>query len=132
MGFALIQKAREHLISLGASLIAPCPHSLACPIKKTDWCHFSVRIERNRLHRYLKDGSLGYEDEKYSYLVVSRVAVSFPKEARILRHPQKNSGHVRLTLCDTDGNEKEKVITKSNKECYKRARHVDWGDGFSC
>lgn len=127
-GFALIKKIRQQLISLGAFLIAPCPHSFVCPMKENDWCHFSSRIERTRLHRSLKEGSLGYEDEKYSYLVVSKKNHSAIKEARILRHPQKNSGHVRLTLCDVDGHWKEKVITKSTKELYKQARHADWGD----
>jgi len=129
-GFALIKKIRGHLISLGACLVAPCPHSLVCPMKEVDWCHFSVRLERSRLHRYLKEGSLGYEDEKYSYIVASRTPFSGLKEARILRHPQKNSGHVRLTLCDIDGNWKEKVVTKKDKEFYKKARGADWGDLF--
>lgn len=129
-GFNLIKKVRDQLISLGAFILAPCPHGLACPMKGNDWCHFSARVDRSRLHRYLKEGSLGYEDEKYSYLVVSRTDFSQNKQARVLRHPQKNSGHVRLTLCDIDGQWKEKVITKSNKEVYKKARHSEWGDVF--
>jgi ribosomal protein RSM22 (predicted rRNA methylase) len=129
-GFHLIKKVREQLLNGGFHLLAPCPHHLPCPMRPGDWCHFSIRIERSRLHRYLKEASLGYEDEKYSYLVVSRFDPLASPQARILRHVQKNSGHVRLTLCDVDGNWKEKVVTKSNKEFYRKARHSEWGDTF--
>lgn len=129
-GFHLIRKIRDQVLSLGAHLLAPCPHSFSCPMRGEDWCHFSVRLERSRLHRYLKEGSLGYEDEKYSYLVVSRLQPSLEPKARILRHPQKNSGYVKLTLCDTDGAWKEKIVAKGNKEFYRKARHSEWGDDF--
>lgn len=129
-GFNLIKKIRNQILALGAHLLAPCPHSFSCPMQGKDWCHFSVRVERSRLHRYLKTGFLGYEDEKYSYLVISRAQPSLRPQARILRHPQKNSGHVKLILCDLDGTTKEKVITKSNQEFYRKARHAEWGETF--
>jgi ribosomal protein RSM22 (predicted rRNA methylase) len=129
-GFQLIKKIRTQCLLKGSYLLAPCPHSFDCPMKEGDWCHFSARIERSRLHRYLKEGTLGYEDEKYSYLVLSRVDFLSQKQARILRHPQKNSGHVRLALCDVDGQRKEKVVTRSNKEFYRKIRDAEWGDPF--
>ena len=36
-----------------------------------NWCHFAVRLARTSLHRDVKGARLGYEDEKYSFLVVS-------------------------------------------------------------
>ena len=68
-GFARIRKIRSQLLSLGMSLHAPCPHHDACPMSNAEWCHFSVRLSRTALHRTLKKGSLGHEDEKYSYLI---------------------------------------------------------------
>lgn len=127
-GFSLIRKVRDQVLSLGAFLIAPCPHALACPLKGDDWCHFSVRLQRSRLQRYLKGGSLGYEDEKYSYLIASRCS-GFPiPDARILRHPQKHSGHVRLTLCTSAGTAEEVSVTRSNQKFYRQARDAAWGD----
>ncbi len=126
-GFSLIRKARDRVLEFGAKLIAPCPHAFACPLKGDDWCHFSVRLPRSRLHRYLKGGDLGYEDEKYSYLIASRSAFETPS-ARILRHPQKNSGHVRLVLCTEKGAVEEITVTKSNKQAYRAARDASWGD----
>jgi ribosomal protein RSM22 (predicted rRNA methylase) len=126
-GFSCIRNARDQILSLGGTILAPCPHGLACPLKANDWCHFSVRIPRSRLHRYLKAGSLGYEDEKYSYLIASKKPFSLPRPCRILRHPQKQSGHVRLSLCTSSGSAEETTVTRSNQEFYRKARDAFWG-----
>jgi ribosomal protein RSM22 (predicted rRNA methylase) len=125
-GFSVIEKARHQIISLGGFLVAPCPHALSCPLKENDWCHFSARIPRSRLHRYLKEGTLGHEDEKYSYLIASKNPLS-RSFSRILRHPQKNSGHVRLSLCTSAGNAEELTVGRS-QEFYRNARNASWGD----
>lgn len=128
-GFSCIRNARDQILSLGGFLIAPCTHALRCPMKENDWCHFSVRIPRTRLHRYLKAGSLGYEDEKYSYLIASKSAdCSLDKRSRIIRSPQKHSGHVRLSLCTDCGNLEDITIGRSKKELYRKARDASWGD----
>lgn len=128
-GFGCIKKAREQILSNGGFLIAPCPHSLACPMQGNDWCHFSARIPRSRLHRYLKGGALGYEDEKFSYLIASKNPIGQLPSARIIRHPQKQSGHVRLAICSSDGECKETVIGRSH-EFYRNARDASWGDSW--
>lgn len=126
-GFQTIRALRQQLIDLGAHLIAPCPHAFVCPIQGNDWCHFSARIERTRMHRLLKGGSLGHEDEKFSYIIASKKpAPAFL--GRVVRPPQKGSGHVRLALCTDQGALQEKVITRKDKELYRQARDTDWGD----
>ncbi len=127
-GFANIRTMRSQLIELGANVVAPCPHALACPMPEGDWCHFSKRIERSSLHRRLKGGALGHEDEKYSYIVVSKTPCS-QTESRILRHPIKRSGHVILSLCTKEGL-MQKTISKRSPEIYKQARKSEWGDEF--
>ena len=42
-------QARSHLIHLGGSVCAPCPHSAPCPMQPPEWCHFAVRFERSSL-----------------------------------------------------------------------------------
>jgi ribosomal protein RSM22 (predicted rRNA methylase) len=92
-----------------------------------DWCHFSQRVERTSQHRQLKSGGLGYEDEKFSYLVAAKN--SLPSTgARIVRHPGKHSGHVKFALCSSEGKIENRTITRSSKETYKRARKAEWGD----
>lgn len=126
-GFHLIRKIRQQLIDLKAHIIAPCPHALACPIQGNDWCHFSARVERTRLHRLLKEGSMGHEDEKFSYIIASKSpGESF--SGRIVRHPMKQSGFVRLALCTDQGKLEEKTVTRKDKESYRNARDAEWGD----
>jgi ribosomal protein RSM22 (predicted rRNA methylase) len=125
-GFGNINHAREALIAGGVEILAPCPHRNVCPMAQAgDWCHFAKRVERTSEHRKAKSGSLGYEDEKFSYLIASRQPF-LPASARIVRHPRRHSGHVQLQLCTSAGLV-NKTVTKSNKEAYKRARHAEWG-----
>ncbi len=129
-GFSVIRDARDQILSSGGHLIAPCPHALKCPLKANDWCHFSARVSRDPLHRYLKGGSLGYEDEKFSYLIASKHPIVKPAFSRILRRPEKHSGHVRLSLCKADGTSTDMAIGRSNKKLYKMAKDASWGDSF--
>lgn len=122
--FERIRWMRTSLIELGAHLVAPCPHSHACP---ASWCHFSCRVERTSLHRRLKEGSLSYEDEKFAYLIVSKSPYPLP-DARIVRHPQKRPGHVLLSLCTKEGKLEERIVSKKQKETYRIARKSSWGD----
>lgn len=122
--FQLMKKMRSDLLQAGAKIIAPCPHSYACP---NDWCHFSARVERSRMHRLLKEGTLGHEDEKFCYLIITKLESS-PAKSRIVRHPLKHIGHMKLTLCTEEGTLVERTISRKDKELYKRARDAEWGD----
>lgn len=128
--FQNVLAARRDLLSLGANVVAPCPHGLECPLASIgDWCHFAQRLERTAEHRRIKGGSMGYEDEKFSYFVAAKSPVQLP-DARIVRHPLKHPGHVQLTLCTPNGLQRP-TIGKSRKADYKRARQADWGDAWS-
>jgi ribosomal protein RSM22 (predicted rRNA methylase) len=125
-GFERLKSIRKQLLNGGAHLIAPCPHSNMCPLSEGDWCHFYARLNRSSLHRRAKEAHLSYEDEKFSYLIFAKEPVDLCA-ARVLRHPHKGKGHVRLTLCTSQGI-KEKVVTKKDKEEYRLAKKSDWGD----
>lgn len=129
VGFERIRLIRSHLISLGAHLVAPCPHALACPMAGGDWCHFAVRVERTSLHRKLKGGVLSYEDEKFSYVAVSRSPQPLPT-SRILSEPQRHSGHVALKLCTKHEGLQNIILSKKRGDIYKQARKSEWGDAF--
>jgi ribosomal protein RSM22 (predicted rRNA methylase) len=129
-GFAAVNAARSSLIANAAAMVAPCPHAGACPMATAgDWCHFSQRVERTQQHRQLKGGDLGYEDEKFSYVVAAKFAMP-PGGSRIVRHPGKHSGHVQLALCTAQGRIESRTVTRSSKEAYKRARKAEWGDSW--
>jgi len=125
--FAAIAEIRRQLIDLGGLIIAPCPHTYACPMAAArDWCHFSVRVDRTSEHRRLKGGTLGYEDEKFSYLAFSRNLAAHAS-ARIVRHPAIHGGHIKLTLCTPAGLEST-MVTRSDKSAFRAARKAAWGD----
>jgi ribosomal protein RSM22 (predicted rRNA methylase) len=124
-GFASIRAAREQLIRAGATVAAPCPHAGECPMQDPDWCHFAARIERTRLHRQLKSGDLGHEDEKFSYVIASRTPAR-PAESRIVRHPRIEPGLIRLELCTTEGL-RARAVRKRDREPFRRARKAHWG-----
>lgn len=123
-GFERIRLLRSRLIEAGAHVIAPCPHSAACPLKD-DWCHFGARVERSRWHRRLKEGELSYEDEKFSYVALFRRPVA-PIRGRIIRRPQARKGHVRLEVCTPEGVD-ERVISRKNGRLFRWARKARWG-----
>ena len=129
-GFARIRAARDRLIASGATIAAPCPHEAACPMAGGDWCHFAVRLERSRAHRQSKHAALGWEDEKFAYVVAVRDASLLRARAggRILRRPHKGTGHVRLALC-APGGLTDAVVTR-RAPAYREARDAAWGDAW--
>lgn len=126
-GYDNLRKIREYLLNKGAHLIAPCPHEDKCSLEEGNWCHFSCRIPRSKLHRQLKEGEVPYEDEKFAYLAFSHEE-SRKADMRILRHPIIEKGRISLNVCSKDKIEDIKLFKKKDKELYKEARKSKWGD----
>jgi len=127
-GYRRTLTARAAVIAAGGSTLAPCPHDAPCPLPDDDWCHFSVRLPRSRTHRLAKDAERGFEDEKFSYAVLTR-ADARPAAARIIRRPEQNPGHVVFSLCTSGGLEK-RTIARRQKGAYRDARKRVWGDSL--
>ena len=130
-GYQRVLAARDVLLGHGGSVVAPCPHSQACPLIGMDWCHFAVRVPRSSLHRKVKSAHLGHEDEKFSYVVVLlHSAGDEHGPSRVLRHPTKRKGLVQLELCQPGGTTTTEVISKRQGPVYRAARTADWGDAW--
>ena len=125
-GFGLIRQVRGGLLAAGARMIAPCPAETACPVADPDWCHFAARVERSSLHRRVKGGELGYEDEKFSYVALARQPVDLPA-SRIVRHPQHRPGLIEIQTCTPAGLRSERV-SKRDRDRFRAARKAEWGD----
>ena len=123
-----MMRIRSQLLHCGAHLVGPCPHERPCPIVAPDWCHFSERVNRLRIHRQLKNAQLAYEDEKFTWLAFSRHAVE-PAKARVLRHPEVHSGWIRLSLCAVGGLE-TKTVSRRESMAWKRVRDIAMGDAW--
>ncbi|MFI6297866.1 small ribosomal subunit Rsm22 family protein [Nonomuraea sp. NPDC050790] len=126
-GYERVLAARDLLVELGMNIAAPCPHDGACPLGPGDWCHFAARLPRESLHRRLKAGSLGFEDEKFSYVVATTDPVT-PPGARVLRHPRTRKGLVTLTLCGEGVGDRN--VSKRDGELYRAARDTAWGEAW--
>lgn len=126
-GYRQIRNSRNMLIDKGANIIAPCPGNCSCQLTEDDWCHFTERVSRTKLQKQIKGTDVPFEDEKFSYIAVSKNEAEHA-ERRVIRHPVINPGRIALKLCSKNGIE-DINVTKKNPD-FKKARKSDCGDSF--
>lgn len=126
-GYKEINSIRKYFIENKANIIAPCQHNEECGIGQDDWCAFSCRIARSKAHKILKDGETPYEDEKFSYIAISKFETD-KLDGVVLRHPKIESGKITIKVCKSNGEIEEKIITKKEKETFKKAKKLKVGD----
>jgi len=128
-GYARITALRAQLIASGAHVSAPCPHDHPCPLSPPDWCHFAQRLPRLRAHIQIKGAELPFEDEKFSYVVLTREPP--PRRfSRVLAPPDVGKVEVSAKLCTEGGVEIAKV-PRRDKSAYAAARRWRWGEALS-
>lgn len=127
-GYARIIACRDRLIAAGAHVTAPCPHDRACALVAPDWCHFAQRLPRSRDHKLLKGAEVPFEDEKFSYVVLSRAAAG-TRASRVLAPPDQSKVAITAKLCTADGIVAP-VIQRRDKAGFAKARRWRWGDGI--
>jgi ribosomal protein RSM22 (predicted rRNA methylase) len=127
-GYGRIISLRRQLIAAGANVAAPCPHDRECPLPAPDWCHFTQRLPRSRAHKQLKSAELPYEDEKFSYVALTR-APSARHPARVIAQPVVTKVAVTARLC-TDQGILNASATRRQKAAYQRFKKIAWGDAI--
>ena len=128
-GFQTMKAIRDQLIRLGGFVAGPCTHNNPCPLSDKDWCHFSASIGRASYHRRMKNATLPHEDEKFTYLIISKDPKIFQQitsTARIIKKPLKRAGHVRLDICDSSGIRRV-TYSRRHKGSYEAAKDMKWG-----
>jgi ribosomal protein RSM22 (predicted rRNA methylase) len=128
-GYARILALRAQLIAAGAHVAAPCPHEGECPLVAPDWCHFSQRLPRSRAHQQIKRAELPFEDEKFSYVALTRAPVAH-RPARVLAQPDVTKFDVSAKLCTVEGLAITKVPRRAKPD-YASARRWRWGDAVT-
>jgi ribosomal protein RSM22 (predicted rRNA methylase) len=129
-GFRSIMEIRNFVIQSGGHIYAPCSGNHPCPMAGDDWCHFSVRLNRSLLQKQVKQATLPYEDEKFSYLIVRKHPLEKEHgQGRVIKKPMIRSGHIALDVCSAEGYNRI-TVSKSEKETYHRAKKTEWGDSF--
>ena len=127
-GWRQLMQLRDILIAKGAHIAAPCPHMAPCPITGDDWCHFTCRVARSRLHKALKMGDAPYEDEKFCYIAVTKSSVT-PASGRVARHPVIEPGKITVKACTLEGI-KQLTVRKKDGAMFKWARKASCGDAL--
>jgi ribosomal protein RSM22 (predicted rRNA methylase) len=127
-GYACMLRMRADLIAAGAHVAAPCPHDRPCPLQAPDWCHFAQRLPRSRDHLLVKGVDVPFEDEKFSYVVLSR-AKPEPVAARVLAPPHVTKAAVTAKLCKVAGVEID-TAARRDSEAWRRFKSWRWGDGL--
>jgi ribosomal protein RSM22 (predicted rRNA methylase) len=127
-GYARIMALRTRLIAAGAHVVAPCPHDRTCPLQPPDWCHFTQRLARSRDHKQVKGVAVPFEDEKFSYVALTRTPPTHRPSARVLAQPLVGKVEVAAKLCMADGGTQVAKAPRRDKAAYARARRWDWGD----
>ena len=125
-GYARIIALRERLIALGAHVAAPCPHDGQCPLQPPDWCHFTQRLQRSRAHKQVKGAELPFEDERFSYVALTRAPVA-RRPSRVPAQPAVSKVEIAAKLCTDAGLVTTKVPRRAKAE-YAMARRWRWGD----
>jgi ribosomal protein RSM22 (predicted rRNA methylase) len=128
-GYARIIAARSQLIAAGAQVAAPCPHDQACPLLAPDWCHFVQRLARSRAHKQVKDVDVPFEDEKFTYLALTRTPLARPA-ARVLAPPVITKVAATAKLCRADGTMQIAGVPRRDKQAFAAARRWNWGDSM--
>lgn len=128
-GYARIIALRSHLISLGAHVVAPCPHDNDCPLAPPDWCHFSQRLQRSRAHMQVKGAEVPFEDERFAYVALTRAPAETPRLSRVLAQPAAGKVEITAKLCTPEGLAIMKVPRRAKAD-YAAARRWRWGDAI--
>ncbi|CAE6495971.1 unnamed protein product [Rhizoctonia solani] len=136
-GFDSVAQARELLLELGrqelnsqsegqegsrergSHVVAPCPHSHACPLHSSpntrDICHFTQRVQAPPFLRHTKHSDEGHEDVAYSYVVIRR------GQGPMIHHAQKYGSLLADGLVGAVGRESaEKALLDENSGKSKR------------
>jgi ribosomal protein RSM22 (predicted rRNA methylase) len=125
-GYSRVLALRRQLITAGAHVAAPCPHDASCPLTAPDWCHFTQRLPRSRAHMQLKGAEVPFEDEKFSYVALTRAPVT-NRPARVLAQPVVGKAEVAAKLCSAEGLVNARIPHRIKAD-YARARRWRWGD----
>ncbi|WP_038466036.1 small ribosomal subunit Rsm22 family protein [Candidatus Odyssella acanthamoebae] len=127
--FMQLKQVRQYLIEEGAHIVAPCPHAFSCPMNDPDWCHFTQRLSRSSHHKNLKEAEIGYEDEKFSYLFVSKQPQPNSYN-RVIKQRQHRSEHGTIDFCKPEGTLERHSYSKSKSVDFQQLKKLAWGDRY--
>ena len=109
-------------------MLAPCTHDKDCPIDGTDWCHFSQRLPRSRDHLKVKGASVPFEDERYSYVAVTRRPIARAQPRAHHRAAGRNQGRDHACRSVRERGLQRAFVSRRQRDVYALLRKAKWGD----
>ena len=77
--------------------------------------------ESNNLLQQIKRGNLSYEDENFSYIIITKENYE-NNYCRILRHPEILKGHINLKVCERG--EIKNITISTIRVMHKKMAHI--------
>lgn len=121
-GSRLIIEARDFIIGQvkeNVQVVAPCPHSLECPMKGS-WCHFSQRLQLPTRQIQLMKYKRNITDSRFSYVILRRkdttTTTPSPMEQkaqnwpRLIAGPRKGERLITMDICTPHSTHKVSII----------------------
>lgn len=123
-------------------VIAPCVHSLKCPldgsVTRRRICRFEQRLNRPPFQRIAYPRFNAFEDEYFSFIALQKLTSSKELDdnihehswGRLVRPPLRRTRHISLDACTNDANLERRVVSKRKAldGYFNRARRSKWGD----
>lgn len=125
-----------------ARVVAPCVHSLKCPldgsVTRRRICRFEQRLNRPPFQRIAYPRFNAFEDEYFSFIAIQKLASSKELDddihenswGRLVREPLRKAKHISIDAC-TNGAKLERRIVSKRKApdgYFSQARRSKWGD----
>lgn len=125
-----------------ARVVAPCVHSLKCPldgsVTRRRVCRFEQRLNRPPFQRTAYPRFNAFEDEYFSFIAIQKLANSEQPDdnihehswGRLVRAPLRRAKHISIDACTDSAKLERRVVSKRKapEGYFARARRSKWGD----
>ncbi|CAI4233030.1 unnamed protein product [Auanema sp. JU1783] len=111
-----------------ASIFAPCPHDLGCPMQQKSSCSFPIRWRTLRADGKQKSHTRdGTETGKMSFMIIEKGSRDIDNNLPRILKMRKMNGHVTCDVCTAFKGLQRFTLSKKGGEMYKKLRMK--GDG---
>lgn len=112
-----------------ATVMAPCPHDLGCPLGVHDACTFSARFQPIRADgRKSEKESDGTEVSKFTFMVLEKASRIINEHAERIIKNRKLGGHVTCDVCTAFRGIQRITLSKKHDDMYTAVRSRRDGD----
>uniref|UniRef100_A0A1I7TBI2 Methyltranfer_dom domain-containing protein n=1 Tax=Caenorhabditis tropicalis TaxID=1561998 RepID=A0A1I7TBI2_9PELO len=114
-----------------ATVMAPCPHDLGCPLGVHSACTFNTRFQPIRADgRRSEKESDGTEVSKFTFMILEKGTRKINEHTERIMKNRKLGGHVTCDVCTAFRGIQRVTLSKKHDEMYSAVRTRRDGDIF--